>query len=109
MGAFSKVVFLSSLKKMSGKVRKERLKTLIRIFGYTCPFCNVDMIPKSPTVSRLYNDTRTIDHIVPLSKGGKNSLDNLTLCCFKCNGEKADKLPSDEFLKIVETIRKRAG
>ena len=32
--------------------------------------------------------TLTIDHIVPKSKGGTNSLDNLVLACKKCNQEK---------------------
>ena len=33
----------------------------------------------------------TIDHIKPLSKGGKlKSLENIRLCCFKCNCDKGD-------------------
>jgi hypothetical protein len=32
----------------------------------------------------------TLDHVVPQSKGGPNSWDNLVTACKRCNGEKAD-------------------
>jgi 5-methylcytosine-specific restriction endonuclease McrA len=32
----------------------------------------------------------TIDHIVPLSRGGTNRRENLTVACFKCNRAKSD-------------------
>lgn len=34
----------------------------------------------------------TIDHIIPKSKGGKNTLDNLQPMCNSCNAHKADKV-----------------
>jgi 5-methylcytosine-specific restriction endonuclease McrA len=40
----------------------------------------------------------TIDHIVPLPKGGSNGLSNLRLLCGLCNVEKGSELPDREDL-----------
>jgi 5-methylcytosine-specific restriction endonuclease McrA len=37
----------------------------------------------------------TIDHITPRSRGGKDSWENLTACCLKCNNEKGDRTPQE--------------
>lgn len=43
-----------------------------------CPYCNK-------------NKTDTIDHVVPLSKGGTNNKDNLIAVCRSCNSKKGAK------------------
>ena len=45
----------------------------------------------------------TIDHIVPLSKGGTNDLDNLQACCSFCNKAKDDSI-GGEFYDRIERI-----
>jgi len=32
-----------------------------------------------------------VDHIIPISKGGKSTMDNLETLCFKCNRGKSDE------------------
>lgn len=34
----------------------------------------------------------TVDHVVPISQGGDNSLGNLALACFHCNRRKSDQM-----------------
>lgn len=71
--------------------------------GYTCSYCGA-------------KEQLTIDHILPTSKGGKNSWENMTTCCLKCNSKKGDKLlketnmilhnpPTVPFSKIALTIK----
>jgi len=42
----------------------------------------------------------TIDHVIPKSKGGKNTWDNLTTCCKKCNAIKDNKTPAQANLTM---------
>ena len=51
-------------------------------YGYTCPSCG-----KSEPDIKL-----TIDHIIPLSKGGSNFIENIQPLCLKCNMRKSAKL-----------------
>jgi 5-methylcytosine-specific restriction endonuclease McrA len=37
----------------------------------------------------------TLDHIVPISKGGRHSLDNLVMSCQPCNRNKSDRDPAE--------------
>lgn len=34
----------------------------------------------------------TIDHVVPIAKGGRHSIGNLLLACRRCNFSKSDRL-----------------
>jgi hypothetical protein len=61
------------------KVRAARELALIERDGYFCTQCG------SQT-------DLTIDHIVPLSKGGTDTLDNLQFLCRSCNSSKNDQL-----------------
>jgi 5-methylcytosine-specific restriction endonuclease McrA len=40
-----------------------------------------------------------VDHMIPLSRGGSNSIENIVLSCATCNLEKNTKT-SDEYLKL---------
>lgn len=53
-----------------------------------CSYCG------KPTEKRL----RTIDHIMPLVRGGRHTAGNLTMACFACNSSKSGRHP-EEFLR----------
>lgn len=42
----------------------------------------------------------TIDHIIPTSRGGKNTWENLICSCVKCNISKGAKTPEEAGMKI---------
>lgn len=37
----------------------------------------------------------TIDHIMPRSRGGADSWENLVACCLRCNNSKSDRTPEE--------------
>ncbi|MFP7762042.1 HNH endonuclease [Marisediminicola sp. LYQ134] len=37
----------------------------------------------------------TIDHVLPRSRGGADSWENLVACCLKCNNLKSDRTPGE--------------
>jgi len=47
---------------------------------HICYFCK----------KHIEDDEMTVDHLTPLSKGGKHEEKNMVVCCEKCNSEKGD-------------------
>lgn len=37
----------------------------------------------------------TIDHVLPKSRGGRDSWENLVACCLHCNNRKSDRTPAE--------------
>lgn len=54
--------------------------------SYTCQNCSVSLADEPHLLLE-------VDHIVPLSKGGTSTPDNLQTLCWKCNRTKANKMP----------------
>jgi len=65
--------------------------TLIRKHGGRCHLCNEPVDLKDPASPRY----ATIDHVVPLSRGGRDLLDNLALACRACNEKKGATMPQE--------------
>jgi 5-methylcytosine-specific restriction endonuclease McrA len=47
----------------------------------------------------------TMDHIVPLARGGRSTKDNLVACCKECNNRKKTLLPI-EWEEYMESLNK---
>jgi len=48
----------------------------------------------------------TMDHVVPLSRGGRSTKDNLVPCCKACNTKKKSSLPV-EWDEYMEQLQKK--
>jgi 5-methylcytosine-specific restriction endonuclease McrA len=94
----------SSLKRRSHEhgvvfdISSKDLKELFLVlYGKECRYC--DKILRINTI--------VCDHIVPLSKGGDSTRENLQLICRSCNSRKGP-LKEEDFLKIVKWISKQS-
>ena len=45
----------------------------------------------------------TLDHVIPKSRGGKSTWDNLATACKKCNAIKGDKTPDEAEMPLSQT------
>jgi len=61
----------------------------------TCQFCG-----RSLPASQL-----TLDHVVPRSRGGHSTWENLVACCYQCNNHKGDRTPEEAGLHLVRRPR----
>ncbi len=67
--------------KIGSKDKARRFRALIERDGDFCHYCGVV----------LSDESRSMDHIVPRSRGGTNVLENLVLACKPCNNKKGAK------------------
>lgn len=51
-------------------------------------------------------DNLTLDHVIPKSKGGKSTWDNLVTACMKCNNKKDNKTLSDVGMSLKSEPRR---
>jgi 5-methylcytosine-specific restriction endonuclease McrA len=67
------------MEKKSGKVTAKEWAEKLKEFNYCCVNCGTD-------------ENIQMDHIYPLSKGGKHHIDNIQPLCGSCNSSKGAKI-----------------
>jgi len=67
-------------------------KNVLKRDNYICQYCT-----KEFTSSEL-----TLDHIIPRSRGGKNTWKNLVASCKKCNQKKGNRTPEEAQMKLLK-------
>ena len=82
--------------------------SVIRLRKYTrIPFKNIVLTRKN-VMRRDWNRCQycgsssdlTIDHVIPKSRNGKDTWDNLVTACNKCNHKKGNKTPSEAGMNL---------
>jgi 5-methylcytosine-specific restriction endonuclease McrA len=63
-------------------------------YGNHCAYCTSECLDL------------TLDHVIPRSKGGRNTIANLVVSCRECNELKADRLVKDFRPLILNPIPK---
>ena len=65
-----------------GAMTAAELASLIVLQGGLCFYCETEIVGRY-----------SVDHFIPLSRGGSNWISNIRLACRSCNSRKHDKMP----------------
>lgn len=74
-------------------------KAVLRRDAFTCAYCGAHVGEERRGRSLTVQDF-TLDHILPVSRGGKNSWGNTVCACFECNQRKANRLPHEAGMRL---------
>ncbi len=116
---------------MRQSISKQHSITVFKRDAWTCRYCN-SAVFFTPTLKLLdslnpghgyYHPNgktgavldifqwkwATIDHVIPVSRGGQNNLTNYVTACWKCNLTLNDKLEDKDKTQLLNSINKSMG
>ena len=93
----SVVRVLHNFKRDRIRVKFSRLNIYTRD-GFKCQFCG----------HRFESEDLTFDHVIPRSRGGKTTWENIVTACVPCNKAKSDRTPAEAHMKLLKQPRKPA-
>lgn len=79
------VVRLLVYRRMPRQNRAVSRKSIMLRDKHTCQYCHFPFPPQK----------LTLDHVIPRSRGGGSTWENLVACCFACNNRKSDRTPEE--------------
>ena len=89
--------------KQNGSIREHVVnKKVFMRDKYICQCCGIKCSPKKTNV--VAKDAPRLDHIIPLSKGGSHTYDNVQTLCYYCNAQKSNKITGQ--LPLFSTNKK---
>ena len=89
------VVVLKRYVRRTWKSPRFRRRALFNRDGWTCQYCETPVLPRSAEV----------EHITPVSKGGKTSWTNCVTACRKCNKTKRNRTPEEADMRLLTVPR----
>jgi len=89
------VIRLLEYRRIPHQTRALSRKNILLRDRNTCQYCGV-LLPSSEL---------TLDHIVPRSRGGQSTWENLIACCHACNHKKGNQLLHECSMKLLREPR----
>src|SRR4030095_16417964 len=59
--------------------------------AYRCQYCG----------EKCSIDGLTYDHVIPRSRGGRTTWENIVSCCYECNADKANRTPAEAGMTLL--------
>jgi len=89
------VIRLLEYRRIPHQTRALSRKNILMRDRYTCQYC-ARMLPSGEL---------TLDHVIPRSRSGETTWENLVACCHPCNNQKGNRTPEEAGLKLVRQPR----
>ena len=77
----------------------EARKQLVVLQHNLCCYCRVSLTWQFPANRPLAATCATLEHIVPVARGGANHIRNLAVSCNRCNARRGTT-PHEEFMNV---------
>jgi 5-methylcytosine-specific restriction endonuclease McrA len=89
------VIRLLEYRRIPHQTRALSRKNILMRDRYTCQYCQ-----KSAPHVEL-----TLDHVVPRSRAGETTWENLVACCHQCNNRKGNRTPEEAGMRLIRAPR----
>lgn len=89
------VIRLLEYRRIPVQTRSLSRKNILLRDRYTCQYC----------LRTLPSSELTLDHVVPRSRSGASTWENLVACCLDCNNHKGNRTPEEAGMKLARQPR----
>jgi 5-methylcytosine-specific restriction endonuclease McrA len=89
------VIRLLEYRRIPHQTRALSRKNILMRDRYTCQYCH-----------KVFPSTElTLDHVIPRSRGGESTWENLVACCHPCNNRKGNRTPDEANMRLLRQPR----
>ena len=89
--AVPSVIRLLEYRRIPMQARSLSRKNILMRDKYTCQYCHKTMS----------SNELTLDHVIPRSRAGETTWENLVACCHTCNNRKGNRTPDEAGMKLA--------
>jgi len=89
------VIRLLEYRRIPHQTRALSRKNILMRDRYTCQYCH-KILPSAEL---------TLDHVMPRSRAGETTWENLVACCHTCNNRKGSRTPEEAGMKLARAPR----
>jgi 5-methylcytosine-specific restriction endonuclease McrA len=89
------VIRLLEYRRIPHQTRSLSRKNILMRDRYTCQYC----------LRTLPSGELTLDHVIPRSRHGETTWENLVACCHGCNNQKGNRTPEEAGMDLARAPR----